>query len=390
MANKLHTYIESIHPRGLLSFGMQETPIALDALNVLIGPNASGKSNLIDLVRLVRSLPGDLQDVVGRGGGSDAWIWQGVQELVTRQLHLSVLFRSRALSHLVELRKIRGQSNELRPIRERITLPQQDRRLFEREPQNQATIRNSREETDVHVDLEEPSQSILSQIYSTREYPEITALARFYSAIRIYSTWEFGREALLRRAQPADNRGDRVEEDYSNLGLYLSQLGTAPKAKQNIIDGLRELYEGFTNYEIIVNSGSVQIFFTEGNEWSIPATRLSDGTLRYLCLLAILYNPKPPPLVCIEEPELGLHPDIVAGLAKHLQAASERMQLIVTTHSDILVDALTDVPASIIVCENVDGATQMKRLDPEAIKGWLEDYRLGELWSSGHIGGNRW
>ena len=126
------------------------------------------------------------------------------------------------------------------------------------------------------------------------------------------------------------------------------------------------------------------------NKNPIPATRLSDGTLRYLCLLAILYNPTPPPVVCIEEPELGLHPDIVAGLAKHLLAASERMQLIVTTHSDILVDALTWNPETIIVCESVDGATQMKRLDPDAIKGWLENYRLGELWSSGHIGGNRW
>ena len=149
---------------------------------------------------------------------------------------------------------------------------------------------------------------------------------------------------------------------------------------------------GFVLYfEVEVNAAlPFESALGRGEEGSIPATRLSDGTLRYLCLLAILYNPTPPPVVCIEEPELGLHPDIVAGLAKHLLAASERMQLIVTTHSDILVDALTWNPETIIVCENVDGATQMKRLDPEKMKVWLKDYGLGNLWTSGQIGGNRW
>ena len=152
---------------------------------------------------------------------------------------------------------------------------------------------------------------------------------------------------------------------------------------------MNDLYPRFTNYEVVVNSGSVQIFFTE-EDTSIPATRLSDGALRYLCLLAILYNPNPPPVVCLEEPELGLHPDIVAGLAKHLRAASERMQLIVTTHSDILIDALSDTPESIVVFENNDGATRMNRLDAGELNEWLEDYRLGQLWTSGQIGGTRW
>ena len=180
-----------------------------------------------------------------------------------------------------------------------------------------------------------------------------------------------------------------MEEDYSNLGLVLNQMGTTPTAKSNVIEGLRDLYGGFTNYEVIINSGSVQIFFTEG-ERSIPATRLSDGTLRYLCLLAILYNPQSPSIICIEEPEIGLHPDIVAGLAKHLRAASERMQVIVTTHSDILIDALSDTPESVVVFENNDGATKMNRLDGHELGEWLEDYRLGQLWTSGQLGGTRW
>jgi len=78
--------------------------------------------------------------------------------------------------------------------------------------------------------------------------------------------------------------------------------------------------------------------------------RLSDGTLRYLCLLTILCHPAPPPLICIEEPELGLHPDILPEVAKMLVDAASRTQLIVTTHSDILVDCLSDHPEAIVVC----------------------------------------
>jgi predicted ATPase len=122
----------------------------------------------------------------------------------------------------------------------------------------------------------------------------------------------------------------------------------------------------------------------------IPATRLSDGTLRYIALLTILCHPDPPPLVCIEEPELGLHPDILANVGDLLKAASERMQLIVTTHSDFLVDRFTDQPESVVVCDKINGQTKLRRLEKREISGWLEDYRLGQKWIDGEIGGVRW
>jgi len=123
---------------------------------------------------------------------------------------------------------------------------------------------------------------------------------------------------------------------------------------------------------------------------TIPASRLSDGTLRYLCLLAILCHPNPPPLVCIEEPELGLHPDILPTLATLMREASEKCQIVVTTHSDVLVDAMTDTPEAVLVCEKHDGATQFRRLSAADLQPWLERYRLGELWTRGEIGGTRW
>ena len=73
-----------------------------------------------------------------------------------------------------------------------------------------------------------------------------------------------------------------------------------------------------------------------------------------------------------------------------LVEASDRTQLIVTTHSDILVDALTDQPESVVVAERDDNGTRLERLDAGHLKPWLEKYRLGELWMNGGIGGTRW
>jgi predicted ATPase len=85
-----------------------------------------------------------------------------------------------------------------------------------------------------------------------------------------------------------------------------------------------------------------------------------------------------------------LHPDILPKLADLLVAASERTQLIVTTHSDILVDAMTERPEVVVVCEKNEGATQMRRLKQDELAVWLEKYRLGTLWTQGKIGGTRW
>ncbi|HUW31405.1 MAG TPA: AAA family ATPase, partial [Planctomycetota bacterium] len=152
---------------------------------------------------------------------------------------------------------------------------------------------------------------------------------------------------------------------------------------------LSALYPGIEDFNVQFPVGWVQLFLEE-NSFSIPATRLSDGTLRYLCLLAILCHPEPPPLVCIEEPELGLHPDVLSTLARLLIDASHRCQLIVTTHSDVLVDKFTEIPECVIVCEKHKGSTVMNRLDQERLHVWLEKYSLGQLWLQGELGGTRW
>lgn len=94
--------------------------------------------------------------------------------------------------------------------------------------------------------------------------------------------------------------------------------------------------------------------------------------------------------VCIEEPELGLHPDLIPGLADLLLEASEATQMVVTTHSASLVDAFHTRPECVVVCEKEDGSTRLSRLDPSQLGVWLEQYRLGQLWTRGDLGGTRW
>jgi predicted ATPase len=198
-----------------------------------------------------------------------------------------------------------------------------------------------------------------------------------------------GPATVCRRYQKADMRGDRLEEDFYNPGLFLSRLRKSAKAKRAMLNALKDLYEGLTDFDLDARGGSVQVIFHEG-DFEIPATRLSDGTLRYLFLVAVLCDPEPPPLICIEEPELGLHPDILAKLADLLVAASERTQIIVTTHSDILMDAMTERPEVVVVCEKHGGRTEMRRLRRKDLAVWLKHYRLGQLWTKGELGGTRW
>jgi len=384
--------LRSITLRNLLSFGPEEPPFELENLNVLIGPNGSGKSNLIEAVGLLRAAPHDMRDVIRKGGGVTEWIWKGSPKgTASVEVNVENPQGPQQLRHVIRF-AARNQAFQLEHelVARLLPSPGVQMPCFSYDHQTGRTILwVEGEERRLDPETVQPDLSILAQRRDPESYPEISYLADTYGAIRIYREWTFGRNAIFREPQKADMRNDRLEEDFSNLGLFLNRLRRMPRAKNAVLAGLRDLYERLSDFDVSVEGGTVQVFFTEG-DYTIPATRLSDGTLRYLCLLAILCDPEPPPLVCIEEPELGLHPDILPKVADLLVAASDLTQLIVTTHSDILVDAMTERPEAVIVCENREGQTTMRRLEAEALAGWLERYRLGELWTKGELGGTRW
>jgi predicted ATPase len=206
--------------------------------------------------------------------------------------------------------------------------------------------------------------------------------------MRLFRNWSLGPGAALRKEQSATGRNDFLVDGGENLALVLSKIKA--HVKKELRAGLEQLYEGVIDLDLVVSEGSVQLFLEEEGGRQIPATRLSDGSLRYLCLLAILLHPTPPPVVAIEEPELGLHPDVLPYVGELLSTASQRTQLFVTTHSQIIVDALGEQAESVIVCERTDGVSRFQRLNQDHLKEWLEKFSLGQLWSKGEIGGNRW
>jgi predicted ATPase len=227
------------------------------------------------------------------------------------------------------------------------------------------------------------------QITDALPPPELAHLRNVFSKIRIYREWSFGRHTPARLPQKTDSPNDYLEPDASNLSLVLNKLCDTPSLKKKLLKALNALYGGIDDFHGRIEGGTVQTIFIEGDR-SIPATRLSDGTLRYLSLLVILLNPNQGSMVCIEEPELGLHPDVLPTLADLIKEASQHTQLIVTTHSDVLIDALSDTPESVLVAERDENGTILERLDAEQLKPWLKNYRLGQLWTDGQIGGKRW
>lgn len=385
---------QSLAMRHILSFGAASAALPLEGLNVLVGPNGAGKSNLLEILSLLKSAAtGTLRDAVVRGGGAQEWVWKGApHEAAEVEVVLTIPGWQDGLRHRLAF-KPSGQGFEV--VDERIEHataaegkgePFFFYRFQDGHPMASQVDGRKRRLARESVTRD---QSILAQRKDPEALPEITALAEIYGRMRLYREWSFGRGSPLRLPQKSDLRTNVLEEGFSNLGLFLNRLRRSPKAKAAVLAGLRDLYAGLTDFDVSVEGGTVQVFLTEG-EFTIPATRLSDGTLRYLCLLAILCDPEPPPLVGIEEPELGLHPDLLPKVADLLVAASQRTQIVATTHSDILVDALTERPECVVIVEKHDSATSMQRLDPGALGVWLEEYRLGQLWTRGELGGTRW
>ena len=382
-------FIRRITLRNLLSFGPDETDLELGPLNVLIGPNGSGKSNLIAAIGILRAAPRDFAEPISDTGGIGEWLHKRESGDRRGSIGAEVDCPPRHLRYGLFIEE---QNHEFQVYAELVgdNSPANASHLYYHYERGVGTLHPKEGVRRVLAagDLDR-RQSVLSQLKDPHAFPEITDLGKQFDRIRIYREWSFGRQTPTRRPQPSDLRNDFLAEDASNLGLVLNRLRRTPAVKKRLLKAARNLYDGLTDFDVIVQGGTVQVFLEE-NGITVPATRLSDGTLRYLCLLAILCHDAPPPFVCIEEPELGLHPDIMPTLAALLREASTRCQLLVTTHSDVLVDALTEEPESVVVCEKHEGRTRLRRLNREDLAEWLARYSLGELWMKGELGGSRW
>ena len=396
--------LKSLRLKNFLSYGPEGEEISLGGLNIFIGPNGSGKSNLIEGIALLQAAPLRLDAPIREGGGVRDWLWKGAERIPTATLEALVrdndnpsAERKIPLRYHLAFTEL-GNRFEITDegIENAEPYPGEQEPLFYYRYENNRPVLNARDPEDekrrtrtLRREDIDPSRSILAQRQDPDIYPEITSLAEKFRNIRIYRDWSLGRFAPPRLPQPADLPNGRLEENGRNLGLVLNRLRRDNCAKNTLLQMFRAIYSEADDFDVMIEGGTVQVFVREGR-FNIPATRLSDGTLRYLCLLAILCDPSPPPLICIDEPEIGLHPDLINHVADALRLAAEKTQLVVTTHSTDLVDAFTKTPEVILVCEKSDSHTSLRRLDPAHLRPWLEQYSLGNLWTSGEIGGNRW
>ena len=397
--NMIPPFIRNIRIENLLSFGPNSLPFELRPLNVLIGPNGSGKTNLIEVLGLLQSTSTDLSEPIREGGGITEWLWKGngkrsvssppkasIEVLISPQQGLMLLRYRIAFTRV-------GYAMEILDERIENELPvgRSPKPYFYYAYESGRPVINVKAgRRELKREDVDPKQSILSQRKDPDQYPEITYLGRMFSSCAFYRDWEFGLNSEARQIHAPDQQSDHLEEDGTNLALMVSRMKAEPPVKTQLLRYLKEFYRDAEDVNAVIRESLIDLRLEERSGFTTPAVRLSDGTLRWLSLLAILLNPTPPPLVCIEEPELGLHPDVIPLLAGLLIDASQRMQLIVTTHSDVLIEGLTETPESVIVCEKQEGATTLRRLQKNDLSKWLEEYSLGELWRKGEIGGTRW
>ena len=409
---------ESLHLKNILSF--RDTELRLGPMNILIGPNASGKSNLIETIVLLQAMPNDLAGFFRRNGPILDWIWKGdaTREINSDSAEILAVLDNPTGAREAEKRltynlQLAANNDRLQVIGEKLEniIPYE---TYQTNPYYYFWVENgygrisprrsyidgkgdyqgeSEDEplTRITPDNFSPTRSVMSQIRDPVNFPVLTQTARRLSTMRLYRNWDMGRDSPARKPQATDDDIDFLDEDFKNLALVISNLQT--RGLESFIDiNINHFYQAYERLRYRVYGGTIQLVANEaGMRSAIPASRLSDGTMRFIALMAILCHPEPPELICIEEPELALHPDAMPLLADLLRSASERTQIVITTHSPELVDQFTAEPDAVLVCERgFDDDTQIQRLAQDSLKDWLKDYRLGEMWKKGVIRGNRW
>ena len=237
--------LQLIKLTNFLSFGPETTPVDLKSLNIHIGINGVGKSNLFEAVALSRATPIDIGAVVRKGGGASEWIWKGKPDsTATIEVVVSNTKGKQPLVHLLSFYSDNGrfQVNDEKVENEHGYNEQRPYFYYHFEGGYPIVNTNDGKRRQLARETIDPTLSILSQRRDPEQYPEISHLADAYGKIRIYREWSFGRNTVFREPQKADMRNDRLEEDFSNLGLFLNRISRQhPKAKKEILEGLSEL-----------------------------------------------------------------------------------------------------------------------------------------------------
>jgi predicted ATPase len=371
--------------------------LELRPLNVLIGANGAGKSNLVSFFKMLNEMiAGRLQQYIGTAGRAHSLLHVGPK--VTPQLEAHLVFEVDSGVDTYAICLLHGAGDTL-------VFASETLRIHEAESPNSMSInlgagyQESRLRDDALVGefggpLTPGTQAFIIRTSAEWHRAEQSAkvIRHVLNECRVYHFHDTSSTARVKQyCYIEDNRS--LMSDAGNVAamLYRFRKDTGNPAYRRILGTIRQIAPfiadfvleptGQQNKDVILNwqdRNSGEVFGPH---------QLSDGTLRFIALATLLLQPQAllPDVIVIDEPELGLHPAALTLVGGMLRSASHHAQIIVATQSAALVDGFA--PDDLIVVNRREGASTFERLREEQLKEWLEDYTLGQLWEKNVVGG---
>ncbi|WP_018698048.1 AAA family ATPase [Amorphus coralli] len=338
---------------------LRDLVLPLDRLTIVTGPNGSGKSSLYRAIRLLAdTAQGRVIGSLAAEGGLQSTLWAGPEEVSRRMRIGEVPLQGTIRRNRIQLRL--GFASEDYGYALDLGLPQ-DRGIFGRDPQIKCEavwagevmrrgnvlarrtgplveiLEDGGERVPVLTDL--PSfESMMTHAADPRHAPELLALRERMRGWRFYDHFRVDADGPPRRAR-VGTRTPVLAADGADLAAAIATIREIgdPGALDEAID---DAFPG-SEVEVTEASGLFEIrMHQKGLLRPLGAAELSDGTLRYLLLVAALLSPRPPSLLVLNEPETSLHPDLIAPLGRLIARACDATQVIVVTHAASLVDGL--------------------------------------------------
>lgn len=373
---------------------LQHAALEVGSVNLLIGANAAGKSNVVRGFRFIAdAIKADVETAIAPLGGTEgASFWSDSRQPFSLEMEYWVpdpaAPHSRSdMSYRILVGEHGGRpavlEEELRIKRKRDEPGTVMLWLKARLGKGEA-VKDPETAVREPFDTGDPGILALKALGFLGAYPRIRALREFVES------WQFlsvNLEAV--RAPRRDMRADSLEPDAANLVNVLRTLRPTP-TYDAILENLRSLIETIENIETEVDRGRVTLLLKElPFADPVEVLSVSDGTLRLLALLTALHLMPEHALLCVEEPEHGIHPLVFGPMLElvreHCPDDGAR-QVVLTTHSPDLVDAAE--PREVVTVERDEkGRTRLLRPDPKKLHGWVQDFRLGELWRMRQLGG---
>lgn len=376
-------------------FGFQDCTINLEkGENVLVGINGSGKSNFFKALELlVEVSKGNLRKTFfNTFGGFDYCSFFGSRSSIKVTYEfIDEGFPTPFCFYTLSIEPFVGQNAYT--LREYLHFPLSKGKSTYSNNRGQLSITNvnpddGNEETE-NIELREQDESLLSQ------YSEFWVTNLKYTILdtHLYSNFDTSKTSVLR--QPVlSTLEDTISEKGETLPQVLSFIKNNNRIVFNLIsDSLSKVNPNFEGIEFQHVGGKIELRLVESKfNKTIPLANISDGTIRFLLLLTILYSPRRSNesyIICIDEPELGLHPDMINTLYRAIEHAAETSQVIISTHSSHLLDYF-ELENVRVFEKDKNNATVVKKYTQDDFQGWYDSFLPGQMWRSGDIGGNRW